>query len=114
GVADSKDYALVHNSTDRAIEVQSRLAKLEQVYHAFYYWLAIKGHAPPELTVPDSRLVAILADTDNDFKQQHVMFDSVPLVADGFYARRDNLAFFSSSRLDESYVARSLYNEACF
>src|SRR5439155_3891019 len=100
GITYSKHYTLVHNSTNQAVEVQSRLGKLEQAYHTFYYWFALKGHALP---VPDSRLVAILADNDNDFKQQHLMFDSVPLVADGFYARRDNLAVFAPRRMDEPY-----------
>src|SRR5262249_17599488 len=109
GVTYKPHYALVHDATDTAIEVQSRLAKLEQIYRTFYYWFAIKGHALP---VPDHRLVVILANTDKEFEQQHAMFDNLPLVSDGFYARRDNLAVLASRRLDEPYEALSKFTQA--
>src|SRR5262249_17699118 len=34
---------------------------------------------------------------------KHVLFDQVPMLADGFTARRDNVVILSSRRTDEAY-----------
>src|SRR5262249_17010946 len=52
------------------------------------------------LAVPDKRLVAVLIKQGEEFKRYQQIFDSLPTVADGFLARRDNLAVFSLERTD--------------
>lgn len=85
--------------------VKRRLARMEETYQTFFYWFALKGKL---LTVPDYRLVSVMVKADatstREFDSTHVIFDSVPMVADGFHARRDNLVVMSSRRLDEAYT----------
>jgi hypothetical protein len=84
-------------------EVQQRLDRLEENYTGFFYWFALRGL---ELPVPQKRLMAVLLRLTDAFKQKHTeVFDGEPLVADGFFARRENLAVFSSDRLDEQFEA---------
>jgi hypothetical protein len=101
--AESEHYTLLHNlEASKEAEVKSRLERLEENYRFFFYWFALRGKA---LAVPDERLVAVLTMRQDEFDRQHQIFDSVPLVADGFLARRDNLAIFSLERLDAGAVA---------
>src|SRR5207248_559484 len=101
-IKDSKHYLLIYDvpSAERA---QRWLNRMETTYKAFFYWFALQGQA---LEVPDRRLVAVLVDDPEAFEHQHKeVFDSLPMIADGFFARRDNLAVFSATRLDEAYEA---------
>lgn len=95
----SEHYALIYDSKSPAANVESRarLARLERNLETFYYWWALKGKALPP---PERRLVAVLIEEPANFKINHRAFDSVPLVADGFYARRDNLVVLSTNRVD--------------
>ncbi|MBL8793428.1 MAG: DUF1570 domain-containing protein [Planctomycetia bacterium] len=95
----SEHYALIYDSKSPAanIEARNRLNRLERNLETFYYWWALKGKALP---APDRRLVAVLIEEPANFKINHRAFDSVPLVADGFYARRDNLVVLSTNRVD--------------
>ncbi len=96
-------YSLLHNmEADRGAPVQGRLNRLENNYRAFFYWFALQGKA---LKVPDQRLVAVLVKHGDEFKRQQQIFDSLPSVADGFLARRDNLAVFSLERTDAASEA---------
>jgi hypothetical protein len=98
----SDHYVLLYDVRDDA-EADSRLQRLEQNYRGFYYWFALHGK---ELAVADRRLVAVLVYDKDAFERQHKdIFDNTPLVADGFYARRDNLAVFSAQRLDEGFAS---------
>jgi hypothetical protein len=58
--------------------------------------------------------MAVLVLRQEEFERQHQMFDSMPLVADGFLARRENLAVFSLDRLDAASVALRKNTEAIF
>jgi len=99
----SEHYALLHDMVaDRAEPVKSRLKRLEDNYRAFFYWFALQGKV---LKVPDQRLVAVLVKRGEEFKRQQQIFDSLPTVADGFLARRDNLAVFSLERTDAASEA---------
>jgi len=80
--------------------VVHRLRRLEETYQAFFYWFALKGKPQP---VPLYRLVAVLERDGREFGSKHVSFNSVPMVADGFTARRDNVIILSARRLDEAY-----------
>lgn len=101
-ITTSAHYALLHTLSDDNAAVKSRLQKLEDHFRFFFYWFALQGLA---LDVPKERLVAILVPTRSEFDRQHQIFDGSPLVADGFIARRDNLAIFSQERLDPGAVA---------
>jgi hypothetical protein len=98
----SKHYVLLYDVHFDA-EAQRRLDQLELNYQGFFYWFALRGQ-PQKL--PDRRLVAVLVDKPEFFNEQHQkVFDNVPMVTDGFFARRDNLAVFSNKGLDEIQVA---------
>jgi hypothetical protein len=102
-IVQSDHYVLLHNlQADEPAEVKARLARLEQNYRSFFYWFALKGKALP---VPEERLVAVLVSREDEFNRQHQIFDEEPLIADGFLARRENLAVFSLKRLDPASVA---------
>jgi hypothetical protein len=97
----SAHYVLYYDGSQE-LEMQSRLQRLEDNYKAFFYWFALKGYV---LTPPDYRLAAILIEKKNAFKDEEKAFDSPTLVADGFYARRENLAIFSLTPLEDLYDA---------
>jgi hypothetical protein len=100
----SKHYTLLYDvPTDR--QAQSFMDELERNYQGFFYWFALRGQALP---LPDRRLVAVLVDSPDSFEHVHKdIFDDPVMVADGFYSERDNLAVFSSRRLDQGYDALS-------
>jgi hypothetical protein len=92
-------YTLLHSGPD--LEAKARLARLESTCRSFYYWYALHGKALP---VPHERLLAIVVgQPDELFPRTHQIFGAMPLVADGFYARRDNLVIFSGDPRDDSY-----------
>ena len=97
-------YVLLYptNVKSDAPEVENRLKRLEENYRAFFYWFALKGKIRP---VPDQRLVAILVDKSEEYQDYHKGFDNVPTADDGFFARRENLVFFSATPQDEGYEA---------
>ncbi len=85
--------------------VKRRLDQMEETYQTFYYWFAMKGSPRP---VPNYRLVAVLvreteSNSTKEFESKHVLFDQVPMVADGFTARRDNVVILSTRRTDEAF-----------
>lgn len=99
-ISRSDHYALLYDSDDgkASAQVASRLNRLEQNYQQFFYWFALRGKVLP---APPKKLLAVLVDSPLEFHKQHEAFDSVPTVTDGFHARRENIVFFSSHRLDE-------------
>jgi hypothetical protein len=94
----SAHYCLLYDGANPA-EVKGRLDRLERNMEAFYYWFALKGKTPP---VPERRLGALLIDKASDLKQLYLAAGAPPFIADGFFDRRDNLAVFSTSRLDQA------------
>ena len=100
-VAISKHYALVHNSTDAAIDgIQRRLDALENNYKTFYLLFAIKGKALPAI---NEKLVALLIAEPEKFNKARTAFEvGNDLVSDGFYARQENLAILSPNRTDNA------------
>jgi hypothetical protein len=102
-----KYYTMLYDqdSNKAPSEVLSRLEQLEQNYQQFFYWFALRGKV---VAVPERRLVAFTIDAPNDFRNYYSAFDTPLAVTDGFYARRDNLAVFSSVRLDEPSEAIDL------
>jgi hypothetical protein len=102
-LSDKGHYTLLHQlPKSENAELQSRLDRLENTLRGFYYWFALKGVALP---VPQQRLLAVLVAQKEEFERNRQMFEVPFLVADGFHARRDNLAIFSANRLDEPYQA---------
>jgi hypothetical protein len=98
-------FTLLYSSAKNVLDstdINNRMKRLEDNFKAFYYWFALQGK---ELPVPDYRLIAVLVDKPSEFEVYRKVFDNVPLSDDGFYARRENLAFFSATPLDEKYDA---------
>jgi hypothetical protein len=102
-ITQTAHYTLLYNapSSDSA-EVKSLEKQLEDTYKGFFYWFALRGVTLP---VPDQRMVVVLVDRPEEFQVHRQVFDNAPLVADGFYPRRDNLLIFSAVRLDATYDA---------
>jgi hypothetical protein len=98
-------YALLHNLSSDA-DAMSYLNHLEDAYRGFYYWFARRGVVLP---VPQQRLLAVLAGNEDEFKRYHKALTTAPVVGDGFFARRENVAVLSSRRLDEPYDALDKY-----
>jgi hypothetical protein len=99
----TKHFTLFYNSpVSDPPEVQSRLDMLEANMRGVYYWFAMKGIALP---IPDDKLVCILLDQPTEFKQYRAILEDEPLVADSFFAQRDNLCVFSRERLDGPFTA---------
>jgi hypothetical protein len=100
-VKQSAHYTLLYNSPDNEPEeVLTYIDRLEDNYKSFFYWFALKGKTLP---IPEKRLVALLVNKPDEFYNYRQVFDNVPLVADGFHDRSENLAVFSSKRLDEVF-----------
>jgi hypothetical protein len=99
-------YTILYQSALAATEVKSHLDQLENSFRGFYYWFALKGVALP---VPTHRQLVLLTNEEKDFEQFHKTLAAGPVVVDGFFARRENLAVMSSKRQDESYDALSKY-----
>jgi hypothetical protein len=98
----SDHYTLLYDVPSDA-EAERRAKRLEDNFKGFFYWFALRGNAVP---VPDRRLVAVLVQSKRAFEQKHRdIFPEVPVAADGFYDRRDNLAVFSSEQLDPAAEA---------
>jgi Protein of unknown function (DUF1570) len=97
----SKHYALLHGDSANPDEVRRRLEALEENFKTFYLWFALRGRALPG---PTEKLTAILVGDGYEFRRMRDTFDAGSLVADGFHARRENLAIFSSHRLDKAFV----------
>ncbi len=106
-IATSPHYSLLHTAPKNdAVEVTSRLQRLEENLQGFYYWFTLRGVTLP---VPDERLVGLLVppgrDPGEEFYLQNKHFDKVPINQDAFYSRRQNIVVFSSTRLDPSFEA---------
>jgi hypothetical protein len=102
-VTQSEHYSLVYDAPSvEPRDVIERRNMLENRLRGFYYWFALKGKA---MRVPDRRLVAYLVDSRDQFKQRHAAFDSVSLVADGFFLPHDNILVLSTLPTDEAYDA---------
>ena len=101
----SAHYTLLYDSSCSQAAVQARLYRLEEAYRSFFYWFALKsvdGKTPPP---PHRRLVAVLMSGPpyDEFQRRHDLLDPWPRVADGFWARRENLLVFVDKPLDPAY-----------
>jgi len=97
----SDHYTLLYDTSE--LVADKYLKQLEGNFTAFFYWFALRRDILP---VPDHRLVAVALQDERSFNSEHKdIFDDTPLVADGFFARRENLAVFSATRMDEGYRA---------
>ncbi len=106
---DKGHYTMLYGAGSGGVtDTDERLALLENTCRGFYYWFALKEIALP---APAERLLAIVVPQAREFDRTHEIFDSPSLVADGFYARRDNLLIFSANRLDEPYKNLEAYME---
>lgn len=101
-VSNEGHYAIFYSPPERTPPpwIERRKQLLEQQMRAFYLWFALRGKALP---VPEEKLVAVQVHDMFTFKAQRATLESVQHVSDGFYAPRDNVAVFSSQRLDEAY-----------
>lgn len=94
---------------EESLEPATRFrARLENNFRAFYYWWALKGQVLP---IPEQRLVTLLIENQETFDRQHRdIFNSPTMAADGFLARRDNVAVVSSIRLDNMFDSLTKYS----
>ncbi len=107
--AESPHYLIVHNAAhDSDMELTTHRNHLENTFRGFYYWFALKGVALP---LPAYRQVIVLTKQMQDFDHLHKVLSSPPVIVDGFFARRENLAVMSSTRQDESYEALTTFWE---
>jgi hypothetical protein len=103
-VSDQGHYQLLSNlpkETDASLK--RRLARLEEHFEAFYYWFALQDGGPrPQ--APKKRLVAVMVRDKTEFDAKHAVWGSMPMAADGFTPRRDNLVILSPRRLDDTFA----------
>jgi hypothetical protein len=99
-VSVSKHYAIVHqeNTQDSA---NRRLDALENNLRTVYLWFALRGRALP---APAEKMVAVIVGDATEYRRYRDTFEAQNLAADGFHARRENLAVFSGRRLDRASV----------
>jgi hypothetical protein len=103
-------FTLLTNNGN-AEDIDRRFQLLEDTYKTFFYWFALKGKA---LQVPRYRLVDVLVADRGEYKNQALIFKSVPKVVDGFTAPRDNVSVFSSNPLDPLYMQLEDQNSKIF
>lgn len=99
-------YTLVFNlpplPTNEA-QVKRRLGRLEEALESFYFWFALQDTVPAP-PMPRHRLVGLLVNDPSDFQSKHKSWGSLPMLADGFTPRRDNIMILCSKRQDEAYA----------
>ncbi len=99
-MATSKHYAIIHPDGLQESATR-RLEFLEDNFKTFYLWFAMRGEA---LRGPAEKLPAVIVADTVEFRKYRDAFEATNLVADGFHARRENLAVFSGRRLDKASV----------
>jgi hypothetical protein len=87
-----------YDLTERHVEaaVTRRLALMEESLEAFYYWFTLNApevlqSTPPKLGMPRHRLIGLISNGKEEFLTRHQQWGQVPMVADGFTPRRDNI-----------------------
>ncbi len=93
-------YAVLHQPRDERA-AYTEITRLEHLYAGYFYWFALQGKP---LAPPKEKLMAVLAGNLPEFVQLHDLFDNLPLVADGFYSRFDNVAVFAATRGDAAFL----------
>jgi hypothetical protein len=98
-------YAIFYTGAGQGVphEVKHLGDLLEHQMKGLCLWFALRGKP---LSLPDDKLVAVQVDNESSFRAQRALLD-LPGMSEGFYAPRDNIAVFSSHRLDEGYVTFS-------
>jgi hypothetical protein len=99
-VSISKHYALVHQDNTQQ-SASRRLDALENNFRTVYLWFALRGRALPG---PAEKLVGVIVGDATEFRRYRDTFEAQNLAADGFHARRENIAVFSARRLDKASV----------
>lgn len=99
-------YTMLYSSRQER-EADQKMQRLIHAYAGFHYWFALHGHP---LRQPERRMVVVLAEDANRFKELHAMFDTMPLHSDGFYSSLDNVAVLSPSRVDQLYEQFSTFS----
>ena len=113
GFTQGKHYTLVYWG-ERQIspeDINRRLGLLDKNFKAFYLWHALQGIA---LTVPDKRIVTILADRSTDMIRLRDALDGLTIKSDAFYSPANDLIVISPERMDDvgssfNQVAQSQY-----
>jgi hypothetical protein len=101
---DGAHYVIYYDSiTEAESEVKSHLDMLEENFRGFYYWWVLRGKKA--LPVPRQREVVVLTNTLEEFKRLQHGLSGGGVVADGFFAPRENLAVISKRRLDNTFGA---------
>ena len=88
----SKHYAIIHQENTQQ-SANRRLDALEMNFKTVYLWFALRGRALP---APAEKHVAVIVGDVTDFRRYRDTFEATNLVADGFHARRENLAVLAA------------------
>ena len=110
----SLHYAILYDGNNELFEesVKRRLGYLEQNFRTFYMLNVLQGRA---LKLPEQKQVAVVSRDIDAFGEQRISSDSTEmLTADGFFAQRDNVIFFSPRRTDEAWLNFSKITRSVF
>jgi hypothetical protein len=88
-------YDLFHQ--DGRDEAEARSNMLEETFRGFYLWFACKGQALP---MPTKRLLAVQIEKPEEYRKLKTALEEDTSCDEGVLSRRDNVLFFSSTRLD--------------
>jgi hypothetical protein len=105
-VSDKGHYTLYFNLIPipaNDAQIKRRLARLEESLESFYYWFAFQDNVPVP-PMPRYRLLGQLINDPEDFLKKHKSWGTVPMLADGFTPRRDNIMILSAKRVDDAYT----------
>jgi hypothetical protein len=103
----SEHYAILHNSpTNSEVEVKTKRDRLENSFASFFYWFALKGVVPQ---VPQERQVGVLTKQSEEFDRYHDILTAGPVVANGFFCPRENMAIVSAQPLNEKFRSLEVY-----
>ncbi len=100
-------YTLLSGRTTIPKEQAEALANaLEQSFAGFYYWWALKAVPLP---LPQQKLLVFVTEKNEDFKRLQKILTPSAVVADAFFARREDLVVMAPSRMDDAYEGLKNY-----
>jgi hypothetical protein len=109
--SERKHYRLFAQAKEKDLNTSAmakrRLALMEDTLDSFYYWFAMQEGSTRRPKLPKYRLNALLAGSKDDFTVKHAQWGQMPMAADGFTPRRDNVIVMSP----RPRLLDPLYNE---
>jgi hypothetical protein len=102
---DSNHYAIYTKQPPGSVDslLRRRLARLEETYETFFYWLVLNRAPLADLTLPKHQLVAVVIDDPHAYDADYVSWGQPPRHWDGFTAPRDNVVILPLKRVDHGF-----------